>query len=74
MLATESMHWAKTDMILEIGSKENAEAIFDHISNIGVNIFSQKAGWRKVELVDQMPSNYAEGSCFISKKSEMLWD
>lgn len=74
LLATESIHWAKTDMILEIGSKENAEAIFDHISNIGVNIFSQKAGWRKVERVDQMPTNYAEGSCFISIKSEMRWD
>lgn len=73
LLSTEAIHWIKTDMILEIGSKENAAAIFDHMKNIGVNIFSQKIGWRKVEFVDQMPINYAEGSCFISVKSEMLW-
>jgi FkbM family methyltransferase len=73
LLTTEAIHWVKTDMILEIGSKENAAAIFDHMKNIGVNIFSQKIGWRKVEFVGQMPINYAEGSCFISIKSEMLW-
>jgi hypothetical protein len=73
LLATDSNHWKTTDMILEVGSSENALGIFSHMNEIGVNLFSQKLNWNKVTSVEGMPNSYKEGSLFISAKSSMIW-
>ena len=73
LLATSPKHWEATDMIVEVGSTENALAIFNHLTSLGVNLFSQKLNWKKVTSLDGMPSSYKEGSLFISKKLEMPW-
>lgn len=66
-------HFKKTDVIVEIGSFENAQHIFEHLKKIKVNAFSQKIGWRKVQTIEDMPMNHREGSLFITLKEEMPW-
>jgi hypothetical protein len=73
LLATTAAHWAKTDMMVEIGSPENAEAIFNHLTSLGVNAFAQKLGWGRVASLADMPTSYKGGSLFISRHSAMSW-
>ncbi len=73
ILDTEFSDWENTDMILEIGSEENKNAIYNHLKKIGVNAFSQKTNWNKVERLEDMPNGYKEGSLFISLNNKMNW-
>lgn len=73
ILGTETGHWRNTDMILEVGTKENADAIYDHLKKIGVRAFSQKLGWAEVMSLDDMPTHYTQGSLFLTQKSQMFW-
>jgi FkbM family methyltransferase len=73
ILATNAKQWESTDMVLEVGSVENAQAIFEHLNSIGVCCFSQKHGWDKVTSLSGMPTSHKEGSLFISTKLEMPW-
>ncbi len=56
------------DIILEVGSKENAIAIFKYISKSKINMFSQINNWNKVKSVNEMPFSYKDGSLFITCK------
>jgi FkbM family methyltransferase len=71
--ATHSDHWERVDMILEVGTPENARDIYHHLQKIGVNSFSQKIGWKSTKNLDDFPVSYKEGSLFISKKDSMPW-
>jgi FkbM family methyltransferase len=62
-----------TDILLEVGSEENAKKIFSKMSQLEINLFSQKNNWRKVKCENDLPTSYKEGSLFISKKPKMLW-
>ncbi|PAW89863.1 MAG: methyltransferase [Opitutia bacterium Tous-C4FEB] len=73
LLATTAADWAKTDMMVEIGSPENAEAIFNHLSSLGVNAFAQKLGWGRVASLADMPISYKGGSLFITRHLAMNW-
>jgi FkbM family methyltransferase len=73
ILGTSAEHWYNTDMMVEVGSVENALAIFEHLRRIGVRAFAQKLGWNEVESFDDMPTHYKHGSLFITRKPEMLW-
>lgn len=73
VLGTNAQHWNNTDMIVEIGSEENAIAIYEHLRRIGVSAFAQKLGWKQVESLDDMPSHYKHGSLFITRKLAMPW-
>lgn len=65
--------WQRADAFVEIGSTENAHAVFEHFSRSSVNLFAQKHGWAKVELLDKMPTSYKEGGIFVSAKPSMPW-
>ena len=65
--------WLHTDAMVEVGSPENAEALFQHFNSIGVTQFSQKTGWSRVSKLEDMPINHFEGSLFVSCKDEMPW-
>lgn len=65
--------WGRMEAFVEIGSAENARQVFDHFERSGVNIYSQKQGWKRVERIDHMPTNYREGGVFVSAKSRMNW-
>jgi FkbM family methyltransferase len=65
--------WTNVDAMVEIGTDANAKRVWDHMQRIGVNLFSQKNSWKRVDSLDQVPVSYKEGSLFISSKEEMLW-
>ena len=71
--ATDKSQWQKTDAIVEIGSNENAVKVFNHLNEIGVNMFPQQNNWRKARSVEQIPKSYKDGSLFISSRDEMPW-
>jgi len=73
ILGTRAEHWAKTDMMLEVGSTENAGAIFTHLRNLGVRAFAQKLGWAQVTSLAEMPTSYKDGSLFITRQPTMPW-
>lgn len=73
ILATTKDYWKNTDCFVEVGSAETAQRIFAHLNKCNVSMFSQKTGWKKVEHSDQMPTNYKEGSLFITSKPSMNW-
>lgn len=65
--------WRTLDSFVEIGSADNALAVFQRFDGTGVNIFAQKLGWQRVESAHDMPTSYKEGGVFISIKAEMPW-
>lgn len=73
LTSTTAEQWRNLDMMAEIGSGDNALAIFDHLSTIGVNMFAQKSSWKKVERLEEMPTSYHDGSLFISSRTKMPW-
>lgn len=73
ILGTTTSHWEKTDMVVEIGSADNARAIFAHIQKLGLNAFAQKLGWERVASLADMPTSYKDGSLFISARSNTPW-
>jgi len=74
ILGTTAGHWARTDMIVEIGSEENADAVYTHLQKLGINSFAQKLGWAKVNSCSDMPANYKDGSLYISAQPTMQWN
>lgn len=73
ILGAIAEHWNNTDMMVEIGSEENAAAIYEHLQKIGVRAFAQKLGWNQVESFNDMPTHYKNGSLFITRKPVMPW-
>jgi FkbM family methyltransferase len=65
--------WRRLDAFVEIGTPQNAEAIFSRFAGTGVNVFSQKAGWSRAESIQQLPASYKEGGAFVSAKAAMPW-
>ena len=73
ILGTSAEHWGNTDMMVEVGSEDNAAAIFEHLQKIGVRAFAQKLGWNLVKSLDDMPTHYKNGSIFMTRKPAMPW-
>ena len=73
LLSTNGGDWQQTDAIVEVGSTENADAIFSHFQTIKVNLFAQKLNWQKIESKVDMPTSYRDGSLFITAKDQMPW-
>lgn len=71
--STSPSEWMRTDAILEVGSRANAEIIYNHFQGSGINMFAQASSWLKVEKVEDMPTSYTQGSLFVSAKKEMPW-
>jgi len=71
--STTKENWENVDMILEVGTESNKKVIYDHLKSIDVNMFSQKLAWKKVQVIDDMPASYKEGSLFVSQDNQMLW-
>jgi len=73
ILSTKKDTWTNVEMILEVGTEQNAEIIFEYLNEINVNMFSQKTGWNKVSNLADVPTSYKEGSLFLSVADEMSW-
>ncbi len=66
--------WAHLDAIVEIGTPENAKAVFERFDGGGISVFAQKIGWKAVRVSEDMPTSYKEGGIFVSAKSAMPWN
>lgn len=71
--AIPATHWKHLDAFVEIGTPENADAIWEHFQRISVNIFTQKLGWKKAASIADLPKSYKDGGIFLSSKSLMPW-
>ncbi|MDR3425550.1 MAG: FkbM family methyltransferase [Alphaproteobacteria bacterium] len=65
--------WAHLDVMVEIGTPENAKALFENFQEGPVHIFSQKKGWARAHKLDDLPTSYREGSAFLTCKDTMPW-
>lgn len=74
LTALDVNHFARMDVVCEIGSPDNAARIWDHFqTDGGVNLFSQKIGWDRVTDSSQLPNSHKEGSLFLSSSAVMPW-
>mgnify|MGYP001217894308 FL=1 len=69
--STNSEDWDNCDMVLEVGSDSNAEAIYNHLLSLNVNMFSQKNNWDIADSLSDIPVSYKQGSLFVSKKDSL---
>jgi FkbM family methyltransferase len=74
LLSASAAALQKLDVMVEIGNPTNARAVFDHLRVLGIGMFAQKIGWRRVERLDDVPTSHREGSLFISAKAAMPWN
>ena len=65
--------WKNKLAIIEIGTEENAEKIFDYAKKIQLNIFSQKLGWNKALKLKDVPKNYKDGSVILTSEKDNPW-
>jgi FkbM family methyltransferase len=63
--------WENLEVMLEIGSDANAAAIFDYAKSAGVNLFTQKTGWRRAQTLADLPTSYKQGSAFLTAQDAM---
>ena len=73
LLTTDTADWKSTDAIVEIGSEANAKAVYGHLSGLGLGLFAQRVGWRRVERASEMPTSHRDGSLFVSLADRMPW-
>ena len=73
LLATSRELWETTDALVEIQDEGNAKEIFKFFNDIQVNLFPQKINWKQAKTIEDIPTNYREGTLFISCKEKMLW-
>ncbi|MDZ7576955.1 MAG: FkbM family methyltransferase [Candidatus Nanopelagicales bacterium] len=71
--ATRTDDWRGTDVMLEVGTAENARAIYEHLSALGVAMFPQKIGWVRAHSADDLPSHHSQGSLFASLERVSPW-
>ena len=69
----DAKYFCKTDLMIEVGTSENAKLIFNHLQKNRINMFSQKNNWEKVNKVEDVPTSHRDGSLFISTKDQMPW-
>ncbi len=71
--STDRAVWEKADAIMEIGSAENAAAVFVHLQKLGINMYAQKLGWQQVHRISGIPTSHREGSLFVTHRNNMPW-
>lgn len=67
--STAASDWESVDVMLEVGTTENAAQIWQHINTLGLNAFSQKTGWQRAQKLQDIPTGYIEGSLFLSMRT-----
>jgi FkbM family methyltransferase len=73
LLGIEPSVWKTTDAMAEVGSEENADAIWHAFRDSGVHLFAQKTGWQRVTRFADMPTSHRDGSLFVTVKPAVPW-
>lgn len=71
--ALEPQDLQSMDIMLEIGTPENASEIFTELKRLKIHAFSQKKNWCEVENVNDLPTSHREGSLFLTSSPVMNW-
>ena len=71
-ITTQSI--TSTDIMLEIGSEKNANAIFSILSDKKIPAYAQKINWARVEKLQDLPSHHTHGSLFLSMQGPPNWN
>lgn len=72
--ALESEDFKSMEIMLEIGTSENASEMFTELKRLGIHAFSQKTNWSEVEKLEDLPTSHREGSLFLTTCAEMNWE
>lgn len=56
----------KCEFLVEIGSEENARAIFEHFRGWR-ELKTQRSGWAPIGQLEDMPTHYTHGALFIGR-------
>lgn len=73
-LATSEADWQGTDMLVEVGSSANANAIYAHSSELGLKLFAQKRSWHRIDCEEDMPTSYRDGTLFVTAADrQSMW-
>lgn len=72
ILSITKPNWQKVDAFVEVGTEENARAIFEYCMQIDLKVYAQQSGWAEVTDIKDMPANYKDGSIFLTN-SGMTW-
>lgn len=70
----QSEDFESMDIMLEIGTSENAVSMFTELKRLGIHAFSQKSNWNEVEKLEDLPTSHREGSLFLTTSAEMNWE
>jgi len=73
LAAIPAAYWDTLEVMVEIGTPENAEAVFRDFDAMGVGLYPQKRNWTRATRVDDLPTSHREGSLFISRRDETPW-
>ena len=65
--------WEKLDVMVEIGTAENAAALFEHFRKLDIALYAQKIGWERATSVEHLPTSHREGSLFVTKRGHLPW-
>lgn len=73
LLTTTADHWDVMDGLISVHDNDNATALFEHFSSLGIGMFSQKINWHRVSRVSELPQRHHEGTLFLTSKDSMPW-
>lgn len=61
-------HMQNMDVMTEVRGDREGAKIMRHFGSLGIPMYSQKIGWKRVECMSDMPRHHSEGSLFISTR------
>lgn len=59
--------------MVEMGSRDNASAILEHMRRQGVNLYAQKRNWERATTIEDMPYSYRDGSLIMTANDHGPW-
>jgi len=65
--------WSRLDVMVEVGTADNARALYDHFRRLDVGLYPQKTGWRRAQRAEDLPTSHREGSLFVSRRDGLPW-
>ncbi len=65
--------WSRLDVMVEIGTAENAALLFEHFRRLDVGLYAQKMGWERATALDHLPTSHREGSLFVTSRGRLPW-
>jgi FkbM family methyltransferase len=57
------------ELMVEVGSPKNAIEIYEHLSPIGIGMWTQQRNWQPLRGMADMPVHHSEGALFIGRSA-----